>query len=562
MVYTRGPVGAPSRSSITGCRCRRRRRCTRSSSTPPGGVWSAGGNVLTPALDGGMLLHYGDRGAAGRDRRGRARPGQTPGAPVAVPGGVVAAGKAGIDRAALGRAGARRHPPRPPAAHGPRAQPLPRLGRDVGRVGRVRHEGARASSCASGTRPPTSSGARAPPSATRRTTCSRTATRRPSAGTTTLACLRAVMKDLGYDPDDAHDTGDDPIAFGNRIAPRNHREDGGRRRERGQRLRRSRPASRRQPAARLRQRRHHAERTPTRWQPHQPVGRRHAERHHPAGRRAGLHRLAVGQRDALRDEARVERRPLARPGPGAPPRAGDEGLARRGHRARPRASTRPTRSDDRHLPRRLRPQLARRERRQGLGEEPGDRRALRRRRSCALARLRARDGRVLGRRARSRRRRRVTGTRSPTRWPTRPASSAGSSARARRWIRSRWDVHVYLALNGAVHDAAIAAWDIEATHDDGAPDLARPLDGREGAVVGPEGARRTIPTGCRSCRGSSRSSRRRAARRGSGTQACRASSARSPCATGSASPGDRTAQVGASAGCARSTGSPTSAARS
>ncbi len=37
-------------------------------------------------------------------------------------------------------------------------------------------------------------------------------------GARTLACLRAVMKDLGYDPDDAHDTGDDPIAFGNRIA--------------------------------------------------------------------------------------------------------------------------------------------------------------------------------------------------------------------------------------------------------------------------------------------------------------------------------------------------------
>ena len=33
----------------------------------------------------------------------------------------------------------------------------------------------------------------------------------------TLACLRAVMSDLGYDPNDAHDTGDDPVAFGNRV---------------------------------------------------------------------------------------------------------------------------------------------------------------------------------------------------------------------------------------------------------------------------------------------------------------------------------------------------------
>jgi hypothetical protein len=37
-------------------------------------------------------------------------------------------------------------------------------------------------------------------------------------GPTTLACLRAVMKDAGYDPDDAHDKGDDPVAFGNRVA--------------------------------------------------------------------------------------------------------------------------------------------------------------------------------------------------------------------------------------------------------------------------------------------------------------------------------------------------------
>src|SRR5262249_51788205 len=34
----------------------------------------------------------------------------------------------------------------------------------------------------------------------------------------TQACLRGVMADLGYDPNDTHDTGDDPIAFGNRIA--------------------------------------------------------------------------------------------------------------------------------------------------------------------------------------------------------------------------------------------------------------------------------------------------------------------------------------------------------
>jgi hypothetical protein len=34
----------------------------------------------------------------------------------------------------------------------------------------------------------------------------------------TAACLRAVMLDLGYAPGDVHETGDDPIAFGNRLA--------------------------------------------------------------------------------------------------------------------------------------------------------------------------------------------------------------------------------------------------------------------------------------------------------------------------------------------------------
>jgi hypothetical protein len=37
-------------------------------------------------------------------------------------------------------------------------------------------------------------------------------------GATTMACLRGVMKDLGYDPLDVHDQGDDPVAVGNRVA--------------------------------------------------------------------------------------------------------------------------------------------------------------------------------------------------------------------------------------------------------------------------------------------------------------------------------------------------------
>ena len=102
-----------------------------------GEVWSAGGNVLSPSLDGGVLLHYGapipqvtledeaeptatmDAGAAG------------------CPAAVVTAGK--------GKSVARRWDEQAlaairldlPAPHGPRAQPVPSLRRDVGRVVRV-----------------------------------------------------------------------------------------------------------------------------------------------------------------------------------------------------------------------------------------------------------------------------------------------------------------------------------------------------------------------------------------------------------------------------------------
>ena len=56
----------------------------------------------------------------------------------------------------------------------------------------------------------------------------------------------------------------------------------------------------------------------------------------------------------------------------------------------------------------------------------------------------------------------ATGTCSPSTSPTRPASRASWAAPARRSTRSRWDVKVHLALNGAVHDAAIAAWGAQA----------------------------------------------------------------------------------------------------
>jgi hypothetical protein len=180
-----------------------------------GGVWSVGGNVLTPALDQGMMIHYGkpvppvvlDEGEPTTDA----------GAPVACPVKVVAAGKTGSiarrwDEQAL--AAIRLDLPRPPVHarnlfHVAAAMWDAWSGYDTTAKGvfmRERHAAADVDHA-------------------RRTAISYAAygvlAHRYAAavgGKTTIACLRAVMADLGYDPSDAHDTGDDPIAFGNRIA--------------------------------------------------------------------------------------------------------------------------------------------------------------------------------------------------------------------------------------------------------------------------------------------------------------------------------------------------------
>ena len=54
--------------------------------------------------------------------------------------------------------------------------------------------------------------------------------------------------------------------------------------------------------------------------------------------------------------------------------------------------------------------------------------------------------------------------------------------------RLQWDVKLYLALNGAVHDAAIAAWGLKGDYDGGPADLDDPLHGRAGPVERPERA--------------------------------------------------------------------------
>jgi hypothetical protein len=182
---------------------------------PSGGVWSAGGNVLTPALDAGMLLHYGDAvpPVAYPDDEDAA---PDAGAPVVCPATVVAAGKSGSiarrwDEQIL--AGIRLDLPRPTVHarnlfHLSAAMWDAWAGYDTTARGlfvRERHAAADVDQA-------------------RRASISYAAYdvlahryQHAIGGKRTLACLRAVMGDLGYDPDDAHDTGDDPIAFGNRI---------------------------------------------------------------------------------------------------------------------------------------------------------------------------------------------------------------------------------------------------------------------------------------------------------------------------------------------------------
>lgn len=180
-----------------------------------GGVWSAGGNVLTPALDDGVLIHYGDPiPPVVIDEED-----ETPdaGAPAVCPSDVVAAGKKGSvarrwNEQAL--AAIRRDLPRPTVHarnlfHLSAAMWDAWAGYDRTAAGVYVKERQTAGDV----------------DAARRAAVSYAAYRVLShrykaavGGATTVACLRAVMKDLGYDPDDARDAGDDPIAFGNRIA--------------------------------------------------------------------------------------------------------------------------------------------------------------------------------------------------------------------------------------------------------------------------------------------------------------------------------------------------------
>jgi hypothetical protein len=179
-----------------------------------GGVWSAGGNVLSPALNNGMLVHFGapvppvviDEPEASPDA----------GAPAVCPASVVAAGRTRSiarrwDEQIL--AAIRLDLPRPPVHarnlfHMSAAMWDAWAGYGHEATGVFVNERHSAEDV----------------DAARRASISYAAYdvlvhRYQSAvgGARTMACLRAVMADLGYDPEDAHDVGEDPVAFGNRI---------------------------------------------------------------------------------------------------------------------------------------------------------------------------------------------------------------------------------------------------------------------------------------------------------------------------------------------------------
>ncbi len=180
-----------------------------------GGVWSAGGNVLSPALDNGMLVHYGDRVPTVVIEEEAAKP--DAGVQVTCPATVVAAGKAGSiarswDEQAL--AAIRLDVPRPPVHarnlfHFAAAMWDAWAGYDTAANGvfvRERHTADDVGKARSAAISYAAYGI--------------LSNRYHAAvgGARTVACLRAVMTDLGYDPTDTHDTGDDPVAFGNRVA--------------------------------------------------------------------------------------------------------------------------------------------------------------------------------------------------------------------------------------------------------------------------------------------------------------------------------------------------------
>jgi hypothetical protein len=177
------------------------------------GVWAVGGNVLSPALDGGILVHFGRAIPEVELHAPKAA------APATCPKEIVAAGR---DKSIARRwdeqalASIRLDLPRPPI----HARNLFHLSVAMWDAWAAYDDQAAGIFVREKHRADDVNGAQ-------RTAISYAAfgvlghRYKPAiGGDRTLACLTAVMSDLGYDPADAHDQGDDPVALGNRVAHR------------------------------------------------------------------------------------------------------------------------------------------------------------------------------------------------------------------------------------------------------------------------------------------------------------------------------------------------------
>ena len=458
---------------------------------------------------------------------------------------VPAAGRARrvVGRPALGRGAPRRDPPRAAEPARPRPQPVPHVGRDVGRLGGLRPD-------RRGLHRHTRSTRASDVAAARNEAISYAAYRVLAArfikavgGAESLSEFADVMDSLCYPLDVTTTEGDSP---GRGRQP----DRGGGHRLRPRRTARTRRTATPRPTTSRSTRRWSSPgpaptmTDPNRWQPLQlehmisqngiPVDERR-----PAGGRA-----ALGPRQGLR-AARRRRRPARRSIPGRRrgsairvDRPGLQGPGASRSSATAAALDPTDADDDRHLARRARRQHARHERRHGPPGQPGHRPAVRARRVNAR-RLLPGDGRVLGRRPEVRDAARPLERLANARLGRARRRTCGSAARAPTVDRLQWDVKLYLALNGAVHDAAIAAWGLKGDYDSVAPDLDDPLHGAASASRAIRRCRRTTRRACRSCPGLDRADH--AARRprpGSATRRSPATRARSPIRAWAGNPTD------------------------
>ena len=364
---------------------------------PTGGVWSVGGNVLTPALSDGVLIHYGAHTQpvviADDAKPGPVEAGIDAGGPTC-PADIVAAGRQGSvarrwDEQALWAI--RRDLPRPTVHarnlfHMSAAMWDAWTGYDTKAKAvfvSERHTDADIEKA-------------------RRTAISYAAfdvlvhRYRPAiGGAVSVACFRALMTDLGLDPNDTHDAGDDPIAFGNRIAHtiiEAGREDNAN--EAADYADTSYKIENTalvfdQPGTKIEK--------PATWQ---PINLSVAATQNGIILPSGIQGYIGAQWGHVTPFAMKKNGPLAAwPDPGPPPKLDAEMKKYLVEVIAKTASVDARRCRyDGHLARRLREEFTRRERRQGVGQEPGhggDVRPAGR----ETRRFRARDGGVLGRRS-------------------------------------------------------------------------------------------------------------------------------------------------------------------